>query len=75
MGTYTRRDSLAVTLRAQKASLDPTMHVEAWDPSAKVTFDRTLTVKHTRDPESGVQHLELLKGAEAIRAAKDGTVA
>src|SRR5216684_5654342 len=38
----TRRDSLAVTLRVQKASLDPTMHLEAWDPSAKVTFDHAL---------------------------------
>jgi DNA replication protein DnaC len=38
----TRRDSLAVTLRVQKAALDPTMHWEAWDPSAKVTFDRAL---------------------------------
>jgi hypothetical protein len=34
------------------------------------TFERKLTVKHTRDPESGVQHLELLKGADAIRDAK-----
>jgi DNA replication protein DnaC len=38
----TRRDSLAVTLRVQKAHLDPSMHLEAWDPTAKVTFDRTL---------------------------------
>src|SRR5438309_7426400 len=38
----TRRDTLAVTLRVQKASLDPTMHLEAWDPSAKVTFDLAL---------------------------------
>jgi DNA replication protein DnaC len=38
----TRRDSLAITLRVQKASLDPTMHWEAWDPSAKVTFDQQL---------------------------------
>ncbi len=38
----TRRDSLAVTLRVQKAHLDPTMHLEAWDPTAKVTFDRAL---------------------------------
>jgi DNA replication protein DnaC len=37
-----RRDSLAVTLRVQKAHLDPTMHLEAWDPTAKVTFDRAL---------------------------------
>lgn len=38
----TRRDSLAVTSRAQKAHLDPTMHLEAWDPTAKVTLDRAL---------------------------------
>jgi DNA replication protein DnaC len=38
----TRRDSLAVTLRVQKAHLDPAMHLEAWDPSATVTFDRAL---------------------------------
>jgi hypothetical protein len=38
----TRRDSLAVSLRVQKAHLDPTMHLEAWDTTAKVTFDRAL---------------------------------
>jgi DNA replication protein DnaC len=37
-----RRDSLAVSLRVQKARLDPAMHLEAWDPTAKVTFDRAL---------------------------------
>jgi DNA replication protein DnaC len=37
-----RRDSLAVTLRVQQAHLDPTMHLEAWDTTAKVTFDRAL---------------------------------
>src|SRR4029077_4696532 len=37
-----RRDSLAVTLRVQKARLDPTMRLEAWDSTAKVTFDRAL---------------------------------
>lgn len=37
-----RRNSLAVSLRAQRAHLDPTMHLEAWDPTAKVTFDRAL---------------------------------
>ena len=37
-----RRDSLGVTLRIQKARLDPTMVLEAWDTSAKVTLDRTL---------------------------------
>jgi DNA replication protein DnaC len=38
----TRRDSLAVTLRVQKAHLDPTMHLEAWDPTTTVTFDQAL---------------------------------
>jgi DNA replication protein DnaC len=38
----TRRDSLAVALRVQRARLDPAMHLEAWDPTAKVTFDRAL---------------------------------
>src|SRR5207302_5570131 len=37
-----RRDSLAVSQRAQKAHLDATMHLEAWDPTANVTFDRAL---------------------------------
>jgi DNA replication protein DnaC len=38
----TRRDTLSVTLRVQKAHLDPTMHLEAWDPTAKVTYDHAL---------------------------------
>jgi DNA replication protein DnaC len=37
-----RRDSLGVALRVQRARLDPAMHLEAWDPTARVTFDRTL---------------------------------
>lgn len=37
-----RRDSLAVTLRVQKARLDPTMRLEAWDATAQVTFDQAL---------------------------------
>ena len=37
-----RRDSLGVTLRVQRARLDPAMQLEAWDPTAQVTFDRTL---------------------------------
>lgn len=37
-----RRDSLAATVRAQRAHLDPAMQLEAWDDSAKVTFDRAL---------------------------------
>jgi DNA replication protein DnaC len=31
-----------VSMRSQKAHLDPTMHLEAWDPTAKVSFDRGL---------------------------------
>jgi DNA replication protein DnaC len=37
-----RRDSLAATLRAQRAHLDPAMQLEAWDDTAKVSFDRSL---------------------------------
>jgi DNA replication protein DnaC len=37
-----RRDSQAATLRAQRARLDPALQLEAWDASAKVTFDRAL---------------------------------
>ena len=37
-----RREALSVTLRVQRAHLDPGMHLEAWDPTAKVTFDQTL---------------------------------
>lgn len=37
-----RRDGQAATLRAQKAHLDPTMQLEQWDSTAKVTFDQML---------------------------------
>jgi DNA replication protein DnaC len=37
-----RRDSQAVTVRAQRAHLDPSMQLEMWDSSAKVTFDQVL---------------------------------
>ena len=37
-----RRDSQSATVRAQRAHLDPAMQIEAWDDSAKVTFDKTL---------------------------------
>jgi DNA replication protein DnaC len=37
-----RRDSQSATLRAQRAHLDPTMQLEAWDSTAKVTFDKML---------------------------------
>ncbi len=37
-----RRDSLAVTLRAGRARLEPTMQLEHWDPSAQVRIDQGL---------------------------------
>jgi len=37
-----RRDSQSATLRAQRAHLDPAMQLEAWDTTAKVTFDQSL---------------------------------
>ena len=37
-----RRESLGVTLRVERARLDPALRLEAWDASAKVTFDRPL---------------------------------
>ncbi len=37
-----RRESVGVTLRVERARLDPALRLEAWDPSAQVTFDRTL---------------------------------
>jgi DNA replication protein DnaC len=37
-----RRDGQATTLRSQRAHLDPSMQLEAWDDSAKVTFDKML---------------------------------
>ena len=38
----TRRDGQATTLRAENAHLEPSMRLEAWDTTAKVTFDRTV---------------------------------
>jgi DNA replication protein DnaC len=37
-----RRDGLAATLRAQRAHLDPSMQLEAWDSTAKVSYDTML---------------------------------
>jgi DNA replication protein DnaC len=37
-----RRDSLAVSLRVERARLDPALRLEAWDATAKVTLDRAL---------------------------------
>jgi DNA replication protein DnaC len=37
-----RRNQLATSLRAQKARLDPTLTLEAWDDTSKITLDRQL---------------------------------
>ncbi|MCP4960231.1 MAG: ATP-binding protein [Actinomycetia bacterium] len=37
-----RRESNAVTLRAQRAHLDPTMQLENWDSTSKVQYDHEL---------------------------------
>ena len=37
-----RRDGQATLTRAQRAGLDPALKLEAWDPSAKVTYDHAL---------------------------------
>jgi DNA replication protein DnaC len=37
-----RREGISAAYRAQRAQLDPAMQLEAWDTSAKVTFDRSL---------------------------------
>jgi DNA replication protein DnaC len=38
----TRRDRASASVRARAAHLDPTMVVEAWDDTAKVSFDRAM---------------------------------
>lgn len=38
----TRRDSAAADNRARDAGLDPSMRLEAWDKTAKVTFDKRM---------------------------------
>lgn len=42
-----RRQSNAVRLRAERANLDPAMHLEAWDETANVTYDRELLAELT----------------------------
>jgi len=37
-----RRDGQSALLRAQRGHLEPAMQIEAWDATAKVTFDRAL---------------------------------
>lgn len=42
-----RRNQLAAGLRAQRARLDPALHLEVWDESAKITYDRALLAELT----------------------------
>ena len=37
-----RREGQATVTRAQRARLDPALQLEAWDPTAKVTYDQAL---------------------------------
>ncbi len=37
-----RRESNAISIRAQRAHLDPTMQLESWDATAKVQYDHEL---------------------------------
>ena len=37
-----RRESAAAAHRAREAALDPTMHLERWDKTAKVSFDKRM---------------------------------
>jgi DNA replication protein DnaC len=42
-----RRNQLATSVRAQKARLDPALTLEAWDDTAKVSWDRQLLAELT----------------------------
>ncbi|WP_052394744.1 IS21-like element helper ATPase IstB [Kutzneria sp. 744] len=42
-----RRDRQAIQLRAKTAQLDPAMHLDAWDETTKVSFDRQLWAELT----------------------------
>jgi len=42
-----RRNVLAASLRAQRARLDPALHLESWDDTAKVSLDRQLLAELT----------------------------
>jgi DNA replication protein DnaC len=43
----TRRDRQSAQLRAKTAHLDPGMHLDAWDETTKVTYDRQLWAELT----------------------------
>ena len=43
----TRRDRASASVRARAAHLDPTMVAEAWDDTAKVSFDKAMWAELT----------------------------
>lgn len=43
----TRRDSSSTDRRAKDAALDPTMRIERWDKTAKVTYDKRVFAELT----------------------------
>ena len=57
----TRRDRASASVRARAAHLDPTMVAEAWDDTAKVSFDRAMWAELTtlRFVEDGANALVL----------------
>ena len=56
-----RRDRQAATLRARAAGLDPSMHLDAWDDTAAVSYDRS----------TGASRTTTLMGLAIQRAARD----
>lgn len=49
---------------------DAMFYAKPEDGGAECNFDRELTVKYYRDPETGAQHLDLLTSVEEVREAR-----
>lgn len=61
-----RRNQLAATTRAQRARLDPGQRLEAWDATAKVTFDRQLLAELERLDFVQARHNVLILGPVGV---------
>jgi DNA replication protein DnaC len=61
-----RRDQLAASQRAQRARLDPALHLEAWDEGAKVTYDRALLAELTTLRFLAAHHNVLIVGPVGV---------
>ena len=59
----TRRDTSSAARRARDAGLDPAMHLDSWDDSAAVRYDRTLWTDLTSLRFLDGPHGALLLGA------------